>query len=44
MSHNDKIGGDPSLVNSGAENDGWLVKIKFEDDKALSNLLITYYL
>lgn len=29
VSHNDKVGGDPSLVNSGAENEGWLLKIKY---------------
>ena len=27
---NDEVAGDPSLVNSGAEGDGWLVKLRVE--------------
>ena len=32
---NDEVAGDPSLVNSGAESDGWLVKLRFSEQPEL---------
>ena len=32
---NDEVAGDPTLVNSGAEGDGWLVKVRFSEEPAL---------
>ena len=32
---NDEVAGDPTLVNSGAEGDGWLVKVRFSEQPEL---------
>ncbi|MET4099641.1 glycine cleavage system H protein [Agrococcus sp. UYP10] len=32
---NDEVAGDPTLVNSAAEGDGWLVKVRFSEQPAL---------
>lgn len=32
---NDEVAGDPTLVNSGAESDGWLVKVRFSEQPEL---------
>ncbi len=32
---NDEVAGDPTLVNSGAEGDGWLVKVRFTEQPEL---------
>ena len=32
---NDEVAGDPTLVNSGAESDGWLVKVRFSESPEL---------
>ena len=32
---NDEVAGDPTLVNSGAEGDGWLVKVRFSEEPEL---------
>ncbi len=32
---NDEVAGDPTLVNSGAEGAGWLVKVRFSDEPEL---------
>ncbi|MCH1882586.1 glycine cleavage system protein GcvH [Agrococcus sp. ARC_14] len=32
---NDEVAGDPTLVNSGAEGDGWLVKLRFTEEPEL---------
>ncbi|WP_072314034.1 glycine cleavage system protein GcvH [Agrococcus sp. Marseille-P2731] len=32
---NDEVAGDPTLVNSGAEGEGWLVKLRFTDEPEL---------
>lgn len=36
---NDKLGDDPSLVNSAAEGDGWLFKMKIGDASQLDGLM-----
>jgi len=36
---NEALVGDPSLVNSAAESDGWLWKMKLSDDSQLTKLL-----
>lgn len=36
---NQALDGDPALVNSGAESDGWFVKIKVDDPSAASDLM-----
>ena len=36
---NDALDSDPSLVNSGAESDGWFVKIKTDDPSAAAALM-----
>jgi glycine cleavage system H protein len=35
---NSKIGQDPAVVNHSAEKDGWLFKVKVEEEKDLSKL------
>jgi glycine cleavage system H protein len=32
---NDEVAGDPTLVNSAAEGDGWLVKVRFSEEPEL---------
>ncbi|WP_404311473.1 glycine cleavage system protein GcvH [Agrococcus terreus] len=32
---NDEVAGDPTLVNSAPEGDGWLVKVRFSEQPAL---------
>ena len=32
---NDEVAGDPTLVNSGAEAEGWLVKLRFTEEPEL---------
>jgi glycine cleavage system H protein len=32
---NDEVAGDPTLVNSGAEGDGWLIKVRFSEQPEL---------
>lgn len=32
---NDEVAGDPTLVNSGAEGEGWLVKVRFTEEPEL---------
>lgn len=32
---NDDVAGDPTLVNSGAEGDGWLIKVRFSEQPEL---------
>ncbi|MET0545256.1 MAG: glycine cleavage system protein H, partial [Caulobacterales bacterium] len=36
---NDKLNGAPELVNESAEGDGWFVKLKLSDPKALESLM-----
>ena len=36
---NDKLEGDPELVNTDAYGDGWMIKIKIADSSELENLL-----
>ncbi|MCO5164474.1 MAG: glycine cleavage system protein GcvH [Mesorhizobium sp.] len=36
---NDAVSSDPALVNSGAEGDGWLWKMKLADPSQLSGLM-----
>ncbi len=36
---NDAVAGTPELVNSGAENDGWLWKMKLADPSQLDGLM-----
>jgi len=36
---NKKLSKDPAIVNSSAEKDGWLFKIKVSDEKELEELL-----
>jgi glycine cleavage system H protein len=36
---NGAVGGDPALVNSGAEGDGWLWKMKLADKSQLDGLM-----
>ena len=36
---NDKLEGDPELVNTDAYGDGWMIKIKIADSSELGNLL-----
>lgn len=36
---NDKVGVEPALVNSGAEGDGWLWKMKLSDPAQLEGLM-----
>lgn len=36
---NDAVGGEPALVNSGAEGDGWLWKMKLADPSQLDGLM-----
>ncbi|KAI9253000.1 glycine cleavage system H protein [Sporodiniella umbellata] len=36
---NDALGNEPSLINSSAEDKGWLAKIKLSDAKELESLL-----
>jgi glycine cleavage system H protein len=36
---NDAIAGEPALVNSGAESDGWLWKMKLADPSQLDGLM-----
>ena len=36
---NDKLSSEPQQVSIGAENEGWLVKVKVSDEKALASLM-----
>lgn len=36
---NEAVGGDPALVNSGAQGDGWLWKMKLADPAQLEGLM-----
>jgi glycine cleavage system H protein len=36
---NDAVAGEPALVNSGAEGDGWLWKMKLADASQLDGLM-----
>ncbi len=36
---NDSLEGNPALINSGAEGDGWLVRMRIEDTSQLENLM-----
>ena len=36
VEHNKKVTADPALVNTAAETDGWLIKVKVQDEKDLS--------
>lgn len=36
---NDKLGGEPALVNSAPDGEGWLWKMKLSDEGQLSDLL-----
>lgn len=35
---NDKVQGDPALVNTDSEGDGWVVQVKIADEKDLSKI------
>ncbi|CDW88815.1 glycine cleavage system protein h [Stylonychia lemnae] len=39
IAHNDSVKGEPALVNTDAETDGWLVQIKINDEKDLNDLM-----
>ncbi len=41
IEHNKTILTDPALVNSASESEGWLIKVKVQDDKDLSKWLIS---
>lgn len=36
---NEALSGEPALINSGAEGDGWLVRMKIDDVAQLENLM-----
>ena len=36
---NEALAGEPELINSGAEGDGWLVRMKIDDVAQLENLM-----
>ena len=36
--HNEKAKGDPALVNTSSEEEGWILKIKVVDEKDLGKL------
>lgn len=37
--HNENVKGDPALVNNEAEKDGWVLKVRVEDEKDLEELM-----
>ena len=37
--HNENVKSDPALVNNEAEKDGWVIKIRVENDGDLDNLM-----
>ncbi len=39
VSVNEALSSDPALVNSGAEGDGWMVKLKIADSAELAGLM-----
>jgi glycine cleavage system H protein len=42
IGHNENLKGEPALVNTAAEGDGWILKIKVQDDKDISNLKLIF--
>lgn len=38
---NDSLESDPALINSGAEGDGWLVRMRLDDAAQIENLMDT---
>ena len=39
MEVNEAVSGDPTLINSSAESDGWLLKLKISDTSELDGLM-----
>lgn len=35
IAHNENVKSDPALVNTAAEGDGWLLKVRVSDEKDL---------